>query len=86
MTSLIFINLVNFFMSCLIQFYLVYYLIGILTCAFFEFLINKVKNMLSNKVRNITWTDRFWYVNLWPSFLVFFLITIFKKIKSEGND
>lgn len=73
-------------MSCLIQFYLVYYLIGILTCAFFEFLVNKVRNVLSSKVRNISWTDRFWYVNLWPSFLVFFLITIIKTIKRKGND
>ena len=86
MTSLNFINLVNFFMSCLIKFYLTYYLIGILSCAFFEFLINKVKNVLNDKIRSITWTDRFWYTNLWPSFLTFFFITIFKTLKSKGND
>jgi hypothetical protein len=71
---------------CLIKFNLIYYLIGILCSAFFELLINKFKASSSNQIKSVTWSDRFWYVSLWPSFTLFFFITIVKTLKNKRND
>lgn len=77
MTSLIFITCINFKPMCLYYFFIVYFVLGLLCSMFFEFLIYKFKN---EGMRNVSWNDRFWYMHFWPSFLAFFLFSVFKAV------
>jgi len=86
MFNLYFLNQLLHYLMCLIKFYIVYYLLGILCSAFFELLINKFRVNSSKDIRAVTWSDRFWYISLWPAFMVFFFTTIIKTVKTKRDD
>lgn len=75
---------------CLIKFFLTYYIIGTISSAFFEFLISKFSKIKSERInvnlRSVNWSDRFWYINLWPSFVTFFFYSMIKARKNVNKD